>query len=350
MSEKMSPTGKKVLMAGLALPVLVGAGLAGWKLRDWAADKDADAERKGQGPDAVYDESQLKLIDPVLRTWSQVKEIKTGLKTSEGMAILSGDRVAVVGEHELRVINGEGKVLASVKLDGDARAVASAGGKLYVGVGDHVQIYGEDGTAVATWAAPGMNSVITGIAVGADGQVWAADAGQRVIVQYDAAGKVVGKLGVKDEAKRVPGFVVPSPHLDVAVVGTGAATMIWANNPGRHELEAFATDGTLMRKWGEAGFTVERFAGCCNPTDFAIFTDGRFVTSDKGVPRVRVWSPDGKLLSVVAGVEALGEQVGGLDVAIDGGGRVWLNHARQGVIRVFAEQGAGRPVAAGAVR
>ncbi len=41
----------------------------------------------------------------------------------------------------------------------------------------------------------------------------------------------------------------------------------------------------LAASWGRAGSSVADFFGCCNPSHIARFADGRFVTSERGIPR-----------------------------------------------------------------
>lgn len=44
---------------------------------------------------------------------------------------------------------------------------------------------------------------------------------------------------------------------------------------------------------------ADGFCGCCNPTHFALLPDGGFVTAEKGIVRVKVYGPDGKLRAFV---------------------------------------------------
>ena len=45
---------------------------------------------------------------------------------------------------------------------------------------------------------------------------------------------------------------------------------------------------------------VYGFGGCCNPAHIAQLPCGRIVTSEKGLLRVKVYEPDGKLYAVAA--------------------------------------------------
>jgi len=51
-------------------------------------------------------------------------------------------------------------------------------------------------------------------------------------------------------------------------------------------------------------FAVEGFCGCCNPIAIALTPEGHYVTCEKGLPRVKLYDPQGVLKCVVAGPES----------------------------------------------
>ena len=79
------------------------------------------------------------------------------------------------------------------------------------------------------------------------------------------------------------------------------------NNPGRHRVELYPTDGALEFSWGKPGMAVPYFSGCCNPINLALLPNGRVVTCEKGLPRVKIYSAHGELEGVVAGTETFPE-------------------------------------------
>ena len=80
---------------------------------------------------------------------------------------------------------------------------------------------------------------------------------------------------------------------------------------------------------------IEGFCGCCNPTNIALLADGKIVTSEKGLPRVKVYRPDGTLESVIAGPEAFASRVVGLDLAVDAAERVMVLDPAAKTVRSF---------------
>ena len=111
---------------------------------------------------------------------------------------------------------------------------------------------------------------------------------------------------------------------------------LWVANPGRHQLELYTPAGELLRSFGQSGNAIDQFLGCCNPSDFALLSDGRIVTAEKGVPRVKVFKDDGHLQTVVAGPDSFGDNRAGLDIATDSAGRILILEPGTASIRVFA--------------
>ena len=52
-------------------------------------------------------------------------------------------------------------------------------------------------------------------------EVFAADAGNRVILRYDKSGKLLRRIGEKDKERNVAGFIIPSPFFDVEIARDG---------------------------------------------------------------------------------------------------------------------------------
>jgi hypothetical protein len=93
-----------------------------------------------------------------------------------------------------------------------------------------------------------------------------------------------------------------------------------------------------LRNWGRPAAEIDGFCGCCNPTDFALLPDRRFVTSEKGLARVKVYGAEGKFECVVAAPEVFAEDVVGLDLAADAQGRIYVLDPSAKAVRIFARK------------
>ena len=336
-------TRRDVLKLGV---VGAAAGVAGAIV--WFTDTTGE-KGSGLGKEFTYDLEELRKVDPKLITYEEVdKAIETGFKKPRGISVGAGDRIYVVGDKGLRVLERDGRRVSDVSLADKPRCVAVADdGVIYVGMKDHVEVLDPSGEARASWEGLGPKAVITSIAVSGD-DVFVGDAGNRIILRYDRNGRVLGRIGRKNAARNVPGLIIPGPHLDVAV---GPDGLLRASNVGRHRIEAYTFDGDLEFWWGEFSNTnIERFCGCCNPIGFAILPDGGFVTAEKGLTRVKVYDAAGKFEGVVAPPKDFPEHSGacsltepracitkGLDVAVDSGGRILVVDPIMGNVRSFVK-------------
>ena len=286
----------------------------------------------------AYDVSRLQKTDPKLIAYEEVTRWRSPRTSVRQIAIGPGDQVHVCAGHYISVFNPQGQPAAEVALTGPADSLAVASdGTIYAGLRDHVEVFDAKGQRQAVWAAPDRKSWLTGLAVGKQ-DVFAADSGKRVIWHFDLAGKLLGRVGEKNASQNAPGFIVPSPFLQVAIHADG---LLRVNNIGRHQVEAYTFAGEFEGAWGRITTAIDGFCGCCNPIGFALLPDGRFVTAEKGLPRVKIYNLAGVFESVVAGAESFPENAracnglndcahGGLDVGVDGQGTAGQGGARQG--------------------
>lgn len=324
----------KVATGAVVAGFAVGAGVGAYQLHRWAAAADRGVEKA-----AAYG-GPTEAVAPELLTWREVGRLQTRLASVKSFALLKDGTVVVAGERKLRVLSPEGAVVRDIPLDGVPQAVAAVetaeGPRLFAGMKDHVEVFDAAGKPLAKWPSLGASAFLTCLTAGTSGKtLWVADAGRRVVAELDMAGKVVREIGREDATTHAPGLVVPSAHLDV-VVGAAAAGdgLVWINNPGRHELEAYDAQGVMVRQWGEGGAGIGRFSGCCNPTDFFMLADGRIVTTEKGTPRVKVFDAVGVLQSVIT--TDFAPEAAGIDVAGDSAGRVWVLDPVGHDLRIYA--------------
>ncbi len=280
----------------------------------------------------AYDLKSFKTGDTTLIMYAEAQHFNTGLKVAHGIAIDRADRIYVCGENSVEVFDSSGNRVTRFPISGTAHCIAvDEKFRIYLGMQDHVEIYQIDGRQIKKWKSFGSQSTITSIAV-ANNAVFIADAGRKVVYHCDYEGNILKKIGEKDPARTIPGFVIPSPYFDLNI---GINGELWVVNPGRHRFEKYNSDGDLTSSWGVASMMMEGFCGCCNPSNFVILSDGSFVTAEKGIERVKVYDPNGNFRWVVAGSDAFIEGTQGIDLARDSKDRIILLDPEKNQIRIF---------------
>ena len=279
----------------------------------------------------AYDVSKLAKTDPKLIAYEEANRIRCPRKGAKRITIGGDDRIYLAVGNGVCVLDRDGAAINEIALKGQAQCSAIArDGTIYVSAGGHIEVFDAKGKQLASWESPGKRTYISSLAA-AENDVFAADSGNRIVYRYDRSGKLVGRIGEKNKERHVPGFVLPSPYLDVDIHRDG---LLRVNNPGRHNVHAFTFDGDIEQTWGEPGMGIKGFCGCCNPIGIALLPDGRTVTCEKGLPRVKIYGVDGKFESVVAGAESFAENLkaceggdalkGALDAAVDSKGRILI--------------------------
>ncbi len=282
-----------------------------------------------------YKIEELRKSDSSQSGYTEKVTIVTNLAEIHALACGAGDRIYVAGKDTLAMFDQFGKSAGQFLYNGTASCMTlDKKGNVYIGMQDHVEVFDPNGKLLKKWKPFSTESLITGIAV-SDSNVFLADFGKKIVYNCSIDGRLINRIGEKDPQKKVPGFIVPSPYFDLAL---GKKGELWVANTGRHSMEQFSRDGSLNSAWGEASMAVEGFCGCCNPSHFAFLSDGSFVTSEKGIERVKVYSPQGVFRSVVAPPEAFIEGTRGLDLAVDSKDRIIVLDPEKKLIRIFVKK------------
>ena len=241
-------------------------------------------------------------------------------------------------------------------------------GRWLIGYGDRIVVC-HDGSRETPLVTLDTDSSATSIAVedsdgdGVVDEIFVADSIERCVWRFDGHGNELGRIGTSPEStldsrlstlsassstSETPaefrGFAIPSPYFSVAVSPDG---LIRVANPGYRRVEGFTSDGYRETVFGETGERIDAFCGCCNPTHLAIFPDARIVTSEKGITRVKIYSPKGEFTEVVAGPDAFDSGTPPIDIAIlpgtggadsagSVGDRIFVLDPKRGQVRAFA--------------
>jgi len=294
-----------------------------------------DNSTQTQGNPFKYDIEDFKKSDAALVHYIEVGRIRVELQTVLGVSVGPDDRIYVSGDDSLLIFNEDGTLQSTISMADPVYCLSvDKNHDLYLGMEDHVEVYDRKGEKKSSWESLGEEAIITSITVSED-NVFVADAGNLIVWKFDKSGNRLKRIGEKDEARDVPGFIIPSPFFDVAMDPDG---FLWVANTGRHSLENYTQDGGFRTSWGEFSMEIEGFCGCCNPSHFAILEDGSFVTSEKGIARVKVYNRIGELVSVVAPPDQFSEGTVGLDLAVDSSQRVYVLDPWQKLVRIFEKK------------
>jgi len=197
-----------------------------------------------------------------------------------------------------------------------------------------------------------------GVAIGADSQIYIADASAKKVIVYDAFGmhlRDIGDFGdldrpvdvaVSPDGKQVyvmdAGGIDSRRHRVVVYSAEGAKLFefgqrgggagefnlptqveiapdgtVYVLDAGNFRVQVFSADGQFQRTWGRVGRNFGDFA---RPRGLAIGGDGNIYVSDAAFRNVQVFNPKGELLLAIGGKQLLdrpGELAMPADIAVD---------------------------------
>lgn len=314
-------------MIGLAIAALIAVAI-------WGVVAYQPREPEKLGDEFRYDRDETMKVDPARIGWVQLHAIPLA---QDGQCVAVDDAGAVyIGIADgLAKMNATGEIQKQTVLDGLPTSVAVAPeGEVYVTFKEGVVVLNPDLSIRATWDKIRGTPHLTGVAVGPE-SIFVADAGNRLVYRYTPQGRRLGEIGKRDESMHAPGFKMPSPNLDVVLDNAGELRI---NNPGFLRVETYTVDGFFEegKLFGQAGTTLEAFIGCCNPARLAVLPDGRIVTSEKGAPRVKVFTADGVFDSAVAGPDSFASKTI-LDLATGPDGLIYVLDTTENKLHVYRE-------------
>lgn len=282
-----------------------------------------------------YNVDEFRKVDPSMILYKETGSFPVNVQEPRALTV-SGENIVVAGEKLLLKYDYSGTEVWRKELPDTASTVAmGANGEIWVGTRHSAFRLTADGSLLKQWNSFGDRSVITSMVVSGE-NIYVADAGNRMVYRCNADGEVLEKIGEKNDEKGVPEMVIPSPYFDLATDDSG---LLWVVNPGMHTLENFNRDGSLRTSWGEAGFKLSGFTGCCNPAYMAILPDNSFITSEKGMPRIKIYDQHGVLKGVVASPDMFDRDcTEAADVAVDGQERVIALDFCKKQVRIFEKK------------
>jgi hypothetical protein len=295
-----------------------------------AIDYSSERPNKSEANPYEYDIDEYKNVDSELINYKETKNFKIGFENPTGIAV-KDDKIYITGDKSLKIIDFSGNLLNEISIQGEPKTVEPSGDTIFVATANKILVFTPEGTLLNEWNFEDENSFITAVSI-YQGNVFVADAGLRKVYRFSEDGKLLNEFEGKKGDEVVHGFIVPSPYFDLGVNEFGE---LWIANPGMHSLENYTFDGDLRGFWEYTSIEIEGFSGCCNPAHFTFLDDGSFVTSEKGLVRIKIHKPSGELKCVVAAPVKFKDGGEAPDVAVDSLGNVYALDFDRKIIRVF---------------
>lgn len=314
------------LIIGVGILLLLSIiGLMVWDFYYQSAD---------EGNPYEYKLDDLKKISKSEICYRLSGQIDPGMEGAYALAMDENDRVFVGGNQKLNIFDVNGDLADVFEISGRPTCLAvHPDGEIYAGMKSHVEVYGPKGDLLMMWPEMDPKTNLTSIAVEGE-SVFVADAGNKIVYHFNRNGELMNTIGEKDPEAGFNGFIIPSPHFDLAI---GREGQLWVVNPGKHEFLAFNKNGEQFSSWSRTSMQLEGFSGCCNPGNIALLPDGSFVTSEKGIERVKIHLPSGDYKCVVAGPDQFDSGTTHLDLVVNSEGRIYVLDAKSGIVKFFEE-------------
>lgn len=263
--------------------------------------------------------------------YSQTSALPKFSRSLAGIAVGPADNVYALGDGEVRIFRHDGTFVRSWKIPEQAACLAvGRDERVYIGASGRVEVFDSTGNHKEGFDTgdAGRTGNITSIKA-TTREVLVADAAARCIRRYDFNGRRLGEIGTQN---KTGGFMLPNRSLDIDVDSKGA---VLASDPGRHRVTLWSLEGTPVRHFGKFGLmNPEDFVGCCNPVNVAFAQDGRILTAEKVIPRVKVFDSAGKLLALI-GPEHFDAKCIHLHLAVDSKGRILVADPVRLEVKIF---------------
>lgn len=281
-----------------------------------------------------YDVDEYRKVDTTTVLYKETITFPVQEQLLTGIAV-SGKLIHIVSVSNLMTYDYSGKELSRRPLQDTANCITiGPDNKIWIGMLHSVSCFSPEGNPVSQWPSFGERSVITSLAV-TDSTVYVADAGNRIVYRCNTKGDILSRIGEKNESKGVPGYILPSPYFDLALDDNG---FLWVANTGRHTLENYNRNGSMRTSWGKPSLRIDGFCGCCNPAEFTILPDNSFITSEKGMPRIKWYDQHGVLKGIVASPGMFDNGYRAPEVAVDSEERILALDYDRNQVRIFEKK------------
>jgi len=231
-------------------------------------------------------------VQNVTDDWTVVRVFNPGKGQLNALAIAADGKILLGGESFVTCYDSELNLIWEYRTEMPVTALTVSGDNVYAAVQAMILVLNMKGEKTADWGPYEDNSIITSLSAN-ETYVAFADAANKTVFTLDKTGALKSMIGRSDNA-----FVIPSFYFDIAL---DSGSNLFAVNPGKTRIEKRNIDGKMISFFGEPGVEPGSFCGCCNPAHFAVIPGG-FVTSEKGINRIKILDEKGGFVEFVSSV------------------------------------------------
>ena len=279
---------------GIAFVGVMGRGI--WKMLTDPAELFYDAKDAKRTKDTI---ERIKFVSPYRRTFGFVAP-------DEILALeLMDNKIVVATPNNIYRYGLDGRLEENFSVRSDLRDIEVYDRRLYLLFPSCIEVYDTDGILQQEWKACSDDADYCSMTVCNNG-VFVTDASAKNICKYHLDGTLARFINSPK------GFIVPSYSFGI----TNLNGHIFCSNPGRHMVEEYTTDGEYINSFGKSGAGAGEFSGCCNPVQITTTAAGELLTSEKGIPRISCYAPDGTFRSILLDDKALGGGHNAYDVRV----------------------------------
>jgi len=264
------------------------------------------------------------LSDTIPEKWKISEELSVSEGLLKAVAVTGSGNVYAGGDSFVACYAPDLKLIWNLKTQYPVTSLSVCGDTIFASTVDLILVIGIDGTMQEEWGPFEDRSFITSVSANRN-HIAYADAGNKMVVLLDRQGRVERIIGQNDGQ-----FILPSPYFDLAL---DSGNLLYVANTGHRRIETRSSEGRLISAFGEPGMAPGAFCGCCNPAHF-IKTPGGFVTSEKGINRIKILDKDGQFVEFVSSKNKFVPSIP-LDLASADGNTIYAANPYDSKIYIF---------------
>jgi len=308
----------------LIAAILVIAGIVLYDSLSTRIDKRPDNQFE-------YSVDEFRAVDDNMISYRETRQIMIGSGEHVAFAI-HNDNICLLTNNEMMVLDPGGRQLWRKNIEPGPKHLTFTGdGNILIAYLNYLVLYDQVGDEVNRSQILDDKAIFTSVAI-VDTTIFVANAGDKEIVVFNSKLQPINRFKGESGVSALHGFILPSLHFHLAINHNDE---LWVVNPGMHRIQNYAFNGRLRGDWGKPSFGHDGFSGCCNPGYFAFLSDGRFVTSEKGLVRVKIVKESGELESIAAPPSSFPNSETAPAVAVDGDDNIWLLDFDKKMLRLF---------------